>query len=163
MKIAILLLFSFYFSSISAQQELPTKDGKVYYELIDSSVGESSQLLYNKSKMWFAETFNDSKEVIQLDDKENNTIIGKGLFKFDQGFASYNCRFTVKIMCKDGKYRAQFYDTYLEAGTSRSVQSVEDLNERKAGGKVKVKINEGFESMIRMLKTYMKKPVDNKF
>ena len=49
---------------------VPMVDGKVIYSEIVSIENNTKDILYGKSKLWFADTFKSSKDVIQLDDKE---------------------------------------------------------------------------------------------
>lgn len=65
--------------------------------------------IFNRSLEWMAKTFVDSKEVIELKDKESGKIIGKGIVTFtNMGMATIPCRYTLTIEAKDGKYRASF-------------------------------------------------------
>ena len=77
--------------------------------------------LYSLAKTWVVNNFVDSKEVIQLDDKENGQIIAKGLFQYSHwrflGSEGYkgHFRFSLSIQVKDGRYRYSFYDIYHES------------------------------------------------
>ena len=85
-----------------------------YTEIIEHK--ELASNSFEISKMWLANTFNDSKSVIEYSNKENGTIIGKGILKN----VSYNSmigtslpmdtRFTLKIEVKDNKTRLTFQD-----------------------------------------------------
>jgi len=119
MKLILVILLVFITTSLFAQGELPTQNGRVVYELIDSSITATAADLYTKAKLWFANSFNDSKSVIQIDDAENNSILGKGNFQFTQALETYVVKFTVKVDTKDNKYRAQFYDITIEIGTRK--------------------------------------------
>ena len=61
---------------------------------------------------WMARTFFDNKEVIELKDKDNGKIIGKGItmFRGKIGWFSANipCRFTLLVEAKDNKYRTTY-------------------------------------------------------
>jgi hypothetical protein len=57
---------------------LPLKDGRVNYTAVIEMPNTSKDELYNRAKLWFVKTFKDSKEVLQIDDKENGKIVGKG-------------------------------------------------------------------------------------
>ena len=93
---------------------LPTRDGKIFYEQIDSAIKKSKFDIYNAAKVWLAETFKDSKSVLQIDDKETGELLGKGLFTVNTGrsnsWIEVYCQFTVKISCREKKYRIQIYD-----------------------------------------------------
>ncbi|MFN4085386.1 MAG: DUF4468 domain-containing protein [Spirosomataceae bacterium] len=103
------------------QRHFPRKDGKIVYEKVDSLKGFSKEKLYGFSKKWFADTFKNSKAVIQTEDFETGQIIGKGetyivnpeleakgIIFLDILSGSY--RFTIQIDIKDEKYRIRIYD-----------------------------------------------------
>lgn len=164
MKYALFLLSIFTTSTISySQGELPAKDGKVVFESVDSSITATANELYSRSKLWLADAFRDSKEVIQLDDKENGTIMGKGNFEFVQSLATYTCYFSFKINTKDNKYRIQFYDIYTEVGTMRVTQTAEKLNQKRGADKMKNNIKKGFDEMLLTYQVAMIKKPDNNF
>jgi len=68
--------------------------------------------IYDMSLEWMARTFFDNKEVIELKDKDNGKIIGKGItmFRGKIGWFSANipCRFTLLVEAKDNKYRTTY-------------------------------------------------------
>lgn len=78
------------------------------WERIDS-VSKTKSQIYSDTKMFIAETWKSSKDVIQNDDKENGIILVKGVIsKFGGGvlntgkfWYSYN----VKFYIKEQKYR----------------------------------------------------------
>ena len=59
----------------------PNKDGKINYSEVVNVDSVKKEELYNRAKHWLVETFNSAKDVIQIDDKENGEIVGKGYFK----------------------------------------------------------------------------------
>lgn len=103
------------------QSHFPRKDGKIVYEKVDSLKGFSKEKLYGFSKKWFADTFKNSKAVIQTEDFETGQIIGKGetyilspevevkgiVFS---DVVSGDYRFSVQLDIKDEKYRIRIYD-----------------------------------------------------
>jgi hypothetical protein len=68
--------------------------------------------IYDKSLEWMAQTLSGSREVIELKDKDNGKIIGKGItsFRGKIGIGSTNvlCRFTLTVEAKDNKYRTTY-------------------------------------------------------
>ena len=66
------------------------------------------------SKIYFAEAFKSAQDVIQLDDRDNNVMIGKGnlptYFIAGMWVGDYRMNFSVKISCKDNRYRYSIYD-----------------------------------------------------
>jgi hypothetical protein len=111
-------------------QDLPTKEGKVFYESVDTATGTKAEL-YQKVKLWFANAFKDSKSVIQVDDKDNGQLVGKGNFDVPYKYGvntSAQCNFTIRIDTKDNKYRIQIYNiNYQWVNTGNTAMSIEDL------------------------------------
>jgi hypothetical protein len=68
----------------------------------------SKDAIFARSLEWMAQTFVDSKQVVELQDKENGKIIGKGLTEFMNGITPTPCRFTMMIEAKDNKYRVTY-------------------------------------------------------
>jgi len=68
--------------------------------------------IYDTSLEWMARTFFDNREVIEIKDKDNGKIIGKGIttFKGKIGWFSADipCRFTLVIEARDKKYRTTY-------------------------------------------------------
>lgn len=71
----------------------------------------SKEELYRRAKLWVATTYNSAQNVIQLDDKDNYTLVIKAQFpvtasaglmmRLNQG----NVKYTLTIQCKDGRYK----------------------------------------------------------
>jgi hypothetical protein len=98
--------------------------------------------IYDMSLEWIARTFFDSKEVIELKDKENGKIIAKGItgFRGKTGWFSANtpCRFTIIIEAKDNKYRATYTNFIGLWGESQS--RPEPLEQKEYVDAVKAKL-----------------------
>ena len=113
-KTYILIFVLFITTQIFAQDQLlnilPLKDGKVTYSGVVQMLGVSKDEIYKRVKLWFLDNYNSSKDVIQIDDKENGEVIGKGCFK-----ALWKARFytaqsvnvwkTIKIQIKDDRFK----------------------------------------------------------
>ena len=119
----IISLFFILLPAISIAQSdtttLPFKDGKIFYEeIVQVDTSYHKDLIFNSVSQWFAETFKDSKSVIQLSDRENGKIIGKGDYSFFIKSTSLLGKmnsnvivgFTLTADTKDSKYRIQIYD-----------------------------------------------------
>src|SRR5688572_7089233 len=91
-----------------AQGEMPTRDGKVFYENIDISVLGNANELHGHARLWMADKFRDVKEVIKVDDTANHVLMGKGNFRFFTGLLAWTVDFSIRIDSKDNKYRVQF-------------------------------------------------------
>lgn len=74
--------------------------------------------LYSASKQWVATNFKSANSVIQMDDKEEGVLIGKGTIDYPCTGNSWQCgglsgafiKFTLKIETKDNKVRITFSD-----------------------------------------------------
>jgi hypothetical protein len=76
---------------------------------VDSTL--KSPELYERAREWFALTYRSSKEVLQVEDKDNFKLIGKGAFKYisDIYYGSEGTKgwvyYTITVQVKDGKYK----------------------------------------------------------
>jgi Domain of unknown function (DUF4468) with TBP-like fold len=61
--------------------------------------------IYNKTLQWMAQTFNSSKNVIQMQDSAQGVIIGNGNVSFPWGAIAADVHIGFKIEIKDNKYR----------------------------------------------------------
>ena len=101
--------------SFALKAQLPTNsDGVVEFTDVVLADSLTKDVLFDNAKRWFVVAFKDAKEVIQLMDKENGEIIGKGVFSYNSSFAYGSAttkgyiNFTVKIIVKDGRYKYLF-------------------------------------------------------
>jgi hypothetical protein len=98
--------------------------------------------IYDISLEWMARTFFDSKEVIELKDKDNGKIIGKGIigFRGKIGWFSANipCRFTLIVEAKDNKYRATYHNFVVLKGENQT--RPEPLEQKEYVDAVKTKL-----------------------
>lgn len=121
MKNQVLIFLLVFISSSSLAQKkepdtakvyLPLKDSQIFYEKIIDSLPGTKTELFNNSLKWMANSFNDSKEVIQLKDIESGTIIGAGNLRlYISGFIETNelISFMTEINLKDNKARLRLY------------------------------------------------------
>lgn len=157
-----IIISSVFLFSFHAYGQVPTKDGKGFYEVVDSSVTGSKQELQVKAKMWMANAFKDAKEVIQLDDKEAGEVIGKGNVLI--GYMSQRCKFTIKISTRDNKYRCQIYDMAIMGSGSYNAMPMEYyLNHPKGMGSRAILKNtdEQMQKILTQINEAMKKASDN--
>lgn len=98
----------------AGMQPVPESE-KTVIKVIETP-GQSKDKIYNATRVWFSESFKSSKAVIDLEDKEQGIIIGKGNTKFPcQGFdcmskADWRLKFTMRVDMKDEKMRITFND-----------------------------------------------------
>ena len=114
---------------------LPSREGKVFYELVDSSFKKNKTDVYNSAKLWFAEIFKDSKYVLELQDKDLGELMGKGNFPYSAVYngvtLSSDCFFDIKVSCRENKYRLQIYNISIRLRGSESGTSIDGLNSTK--------------------------------
>jgi len=123
MKKIFILIFTLFISNALIAQDkllgiLPLKEGKVTYSDVVQLPGVTKEELYKRVKLWFNETYNSNKDIIQLDDKEHGEIIGKGSFRAKWNFRFYtalsmNVWKTIKIQFKDDSFRYEITDFRL--------------------------------------------------
>ena len=99
----------------SREMQIDKETGLVIIDNITKAEGLSKNTLYSNAKVWLASFFNSATDVIKLDDKENGIIIAKGLFNFSTtGLLGLpqdnNCFFTLKIYCKEERFRVIWTD-----------------------------------------------------
>jgi len=72
--------------------------------------GYSRQEIYERSKMWVADTFVDAKEVIEIADPEKGLIMANGAFDLVGPMSGKRqlTRFSLRIDVKDGKLRTTY-------------------------------------------------------
>lgn len=100
---------------------LPTVDSKINYSEVVTVDGAKKDNLYSKAKLWIANTFHSSDDLI-LDDRENGVILSKGTIQIKENEVAVRSfldtktpivktwEFTLKIQLKDGRYKAEMYD-----------------------------------------------------
>jgi len=119
----IIIPFLFCYCALTYGQDsifsaVPLKNGKIYYSGIVNIDSVSKDELYYRAKRWFVDTYSSAQDNIQIDDKENGEIVGKGCFRtyWDVTLLSgmeVNICQTVRILIKDGKYKYEFKDFFI--------------------------------------------------
>jgi len=141
---------------------LPLENGVVTYTAVIQVDSSDKNTLYIRAKKWFVETYNSARDVIQLDDKENGEITGKGNFKISYYTRDPYISHTVSIFVKDGRYK------YVVTGFSYSDNqnekfAIEEFPKSWAGKKkLYTKVDEGVKEIIASIEKFMKsKPKDD--
>jgi hypothetical protein len=129
-SIATLILF-LSTMSLSAQtkeelfklfDEIPRdKNGEISYTLIDS-IKSTKEALYFNAKSYIVDNFKSANDVIQLDDKDNFTIIGKGstktTIKVISGmlpfYFDYYLNYNLRIQSKENRYKIDIYNIVVK-------------------------------------------------
>lgn len=79
--------------------------GQFEYEDVVTVDSIPSNEIYNSFKKWVAQNYNSSKDVIQLDDDQNNHMIIRGKFNTDLFGKSGWYDHTINLYAKDGRYK----------------------------------------------------------
>jgi hypothetical protein len=112
--------------------------------------------IYDISLEWMARTFFDTKEVIEIRDKENGKIIGKGIIAFKGKIGWFSaqipCRFTLTVEAKDNKYRTTYNNLVGLYGESQT--RPEPLEQKEYVDAVKAKLAVIDEDLFGYLKKY---------
>jgi len=89
---------------------LPQKDGVTTYTAVIQVDDARKDELYSRAKKWFAIMYKSANDVIQLDDKENGEIIGKGKFSITYYARDPVIHHTITLSVKDGRFRYSITD-----------------------------------------------------
>lgn len=127
-KTYLLILTSILFQGASAQTNFK-------WEKVDSTSKSASQI-YSDTKMFIAETWKSSKDVIQNDDKEAGVILVKGSSirkqPFMMGEYVYIYNYSVTFKMKDNKFKITLDNVYCESaymsGGKGSITKVEPFD-----------------------------------
>ena len=147
------------------------------YSVNDTTIQASE--LQNRARLWFYDTYNSGKSVIQLDDTENNVIISKCSFYYDtsyrmsktSGYVSYD--FTIYF--KKGRYKCVLTNFNHDASQINMIDiglitTDEDLPNKVMGynmynnvyKEIKQTIQTDMQSLLASLKNAMNKETEAK-
>lgn len=109
--------------------DLPfNEDGKLVFEEVVSA-DHAQDKLYLLSKVFFTKVFKSSDAVVQFDDRETATVIGKGFSEITVeafGFpVTTRMFYTIAVQSKDNRYRYEISDIYFKSYPSAQGPSVE--------------------------------------
>lgn len=159
----------------STMTEFPVKEGQLYYEgVVDVPATSKQADLYRTGRTWFVDTYVDAKEVLQLDDKADGKMMGKGRYKYSFingiNLSQVLMRFTLALDVKDGKYRYRMYNfegdnvnTSMLGGTNATQLRVLDYNQcytdYKADKRAKynLKVLQGMDTQVRYIVASLQK------
>ena len=164
----------------STATDFPVKGDQLYYEGVVDVAPTSKQLdLYKTGRTWFVDTYVDAKEVLQLDDKAEGKMMGKGLYRYSFlngiNISQVLMRFTLALDVKDGKYRYRIYNfagdnvnTSMLGGANATQLRVLDYNQcyadYKADKRTKynLKVLQGMDTQVQgIIASLNKAMVDN--
>jgi hypothetical protein len=165
-KIAFLVL-------ILMSVSITVKSQKYVIDKIIDSDSTSKDVLYFRAMEWFSTTYKSASDVIQMNDKDQGIIIGKGAMKTYVkilGTREYAglVYYTIKLSFKDNKYRYEINNVYHDRAYSKLSGSGGDLNNetpacgnlnmpKKYWQTIKYYADEGLNNLIASLETAMQK------
>ncbi len=137
---------------------LPISEGIVTYTSVIQVDGVNKEELYTRAKKWFATTYKSAKDVIQLDDKENGEIIGKGNFNISYYTRNPIINHTISISIKDGKFKYKITD-FRYSDNQNETFLVEDFPKSWGGKK---KLYETIDIKVKLLIDSLEKSLKSK-
>ena len=72
------------------------------------NVAGSKEEIYQATVLWFAESFYDSSNIIQLKDPDNGIVVGSGFISSIKSIMKYPMAVTVKVEIKENKVRITY-------------------------------------------------------
>lgn len=84
--------------------------------VIKTDTTMDAKKLYSMAIEWFATSFNNSKAVLQMQDKEAGIIVGKSVFSIESkgnvlmSSTYHNVDYTIKLYFKDGRFKYELSD-----------------------------------------------------
>lgn len=112
-----LLFLAFTSLTLIANAQKPV----VFAEVIKLDSSITKEELFKRARMWFAESFKSSKDVLQISDKESGELVGKPMFTYysqyftGSGATKGKVSYTVKVFVKQGRYKYEIGDFMHEA------------------------------------------------
>lgn len=104
-----MLMLCFY---SKAQKTLIVSGNPYHFESVIKTDSAGKSILYSKGIEWFANTFRNSKVVIQAQDPTACFIIGKGdeISNPESNGVNYHVTYTLKLEFKDNRIKYTLYD-----------------------------------------------------
>ncbi len=127
----IVLFMVFVFFSILASTYGEEIEPLSFTDVVNVNSVDSNEL-YMRAKLWFANSFADSKNVLEVEDKNAGILVGKGEFAYEpnvfmaSSLTRGRIKFMVKIIVKNERYKYSFSD-FVHQGSHSSASSPIDF------------------------------------
>lgn len=175
LKVPLSALSDYYMIPI---HEIPLKHndvGQVEYSEVVQVPDASKNELYNRARLWFADAFNNSESVLEVDDREAGILVGTGwssmmYSKFLALAGEHRLWVTIKIQVKENRYKYTINSIQVQNPASKYVSSeklpvdCETLNQdklTKAQRNVKESIMLELQMFCYLIKSGMTKAVSD--
>ena len=142
-KLFTIIILMASLSCIAQEWPIDKETGKITFTKVVQVDSASKSVLYNRAMEWFAKTYNSSKDVLQIEDKEAGKLYGKALLsvyvtqidRTNWGSVHYEISITVK----DNRYKYTITNLYHEGnraakGTSAGASGGNLENEKPECG-----------------------------
>ena len=114
MKSSVLVLVVALLAGCAGMIPAPVKEEDKTFSQVFESPGHSKDFLYEKVRIWMAQNFKSSKEVIEYENKLEGSIIGNGITTYP--CSGLECMikigwmvpFTMRVDVKDDKFRLTY-------------------------------------------------------
>jgi hypothetical protein len=134
---------------------LPLENGSVIYTEVVKVDSLNKKELYNRAKKWVVLKYKSANDVIQLDDKEDGIIIGKGNFGIKYYSRRPTINHTLQIETRDGRYKYTI-SSFIYSDVQKDTFTVEEFPKSWAGKKKLYRtLDEKVNSIIADLKKSM--------
>ena len=95
----------------------------------------TSGTLFNNAKQWVAKTFNNYKDVVQMEDANGHTIVFKGSLRQKRYKTSIQSNYTIlyytaTIECKEKRFRIKLEDFYVKEVSHFKFGTVDETSSR---------------------------------
>jgi len=129
MSISILL-----FVGCAELEPIPDEDKS--FNTVYQIPNSSKDTIYNNTRIWMAETFRSSKDVIDYENKEEGVLIGNGAMAYPyngNGYYNSTVTFTMRVDMKNDKFKLTFsnikiYSPSVVIGSSVYPASTQEMN-----------------------------------
>ena len=119
-RATIAVLFLLLLSGQLLAKEAPLTEEESTVVQVYEVPGYTKDQMFAAAKIWVAENFKSAKAVIEYDNKDDGVIVGNGSMNYpcSGGFdcltkSDWRVPFTMKIECKDGRFRLTFSRVHL--------------------------------------------------
>lgn len=121
-------------------QEIPSIDGHIVFAEVVKLDSVSKEEIYRRAKNYFITQFKSAKDVVQMDDKEEATVVGRGWqdIYVQAGIETFAIQmwYKVRIQGKDDRYKYDVFDieftSYASQYAASSTSPAENIFDVKA-------------------------------